>query len=116
MRAGIGLVGLAATVGLAIYLGQRISSEALAVLVGVVCGIVAGVPAAVLLLLASGRRERVEVDQLPMAPGAYPPVVVVQGGGQPSSHWPAPLYAALPERDFGVTGEDGLAADAAVRY
>jgi preprotein translocase subunit SecF len=43
---------------LAAVVGSRMSAEAMAVVVGVVCGVAAGIPTSALLLLAMGRRDR----------------------------------------------------------
>lgn len=56
------------------------STEAITILVGVVCGIAAGIPTSVLLLVVLTRRERVQEEKARQDhPGACPPVVVIQG-------------------------------------
>ena len=115
-------------------IADRLSSDALGMAIGVLFGIVAGIPTA-LLLLASGRRRTEEEDerlrparqgQLPQngyGYGAYPqqpPVIVLAGHPAPAPHPvqqgypgydPQPRYALpgpreLPEeRKFKVVGE-----------
>jgi hypothetical protein len=107
-------VVLAFAVTLAAVVGQRMSAEAMAVVVGVVCGVAAGIPMSVLLMLILTRRER-QVEESPYGQGgrygAYPPVVVIQGGA-PMSNSPLPPYyptqAMIHEsspREFRVVGE-----------
>jgi hypothetical protein len=109
-------------VTLAIVIGRRMSAEALAVVVGVVCGVAAAVPTLLILAyvlsrtnamtrdLPTQRRERDERRQLD-----YPPVVVVQPPYQPAStsgYWPSPRTPALldegtsQEPNIRVVGED----------
>ncbi len=102
-------------------IGARMSSEALAVVVGVVCGAAAGIPVSLLILAAARRPRRCDTQERYGAhagrAGAYPPVVVIQGG-TPSASWPA-MYGdprmqspalATPEdlapRQFRVVGTD----------
>ena len=82
-------------------LGESLSSDALGMAVGMVFGILAGIPAALLVLATSSRRRQEEDDeryerydrsnqrpdrQLPAYP--YQPPVIVVAGGQ--SQQPAP--------------------------
>ena len=80
------LMAVAFGVTLAVMIGKRMSSEAMAVVIGVVCGLLAAIPTTVLLTLALTRGERLGPEsgrnrdaRRPEA-GAYPPVVVIQGG------------------------------------
>jgi len=81
---------------LAIIVGNRMSAEAMAVVVGIVCGVAASIPMSVLILILThrlGRRE--ETRRLD-----YPPVVVVNPGTQP----------------FGVTPQGNPQADRYLPY
>ena len=81
---------------LAIVVGNRMSAEAMAVVVGIVCGVAASIPMSVLILILThrlGRRE--EARRLD-----YPPVVVVNPGTQP----------------FGVTPQGNPQADRYLTY
>ena len=110
--------GLVFAVTLAIIVGKQMTTEAMAVVIGVVCGVIAGIPTSILLLVALSRRDSVRAREETAArqmPGAYPPVVVIQGGGmqpqQPalnSGYWPAPNAAPLVSRQFHVVGGNEL--------
>lgn len=112
-------------VTLAIMVGKEMSAEAMAVVIGVVCGVLAAVPTTVLLMLVLAKSERPKQDvgheHRPehTGAGAYPPVVVIQGGG-PSSpalppgmagYWPAAPMHTVGTRDFRVVGGDDLLED-----
>jgi hypothetical protein len=114
-------------------IGDRLSSDALGMGIGVLFGIVAGIPTALLLLASSKRRA--EADDLPRAStqGRFPqngygypafpqqpPVIVLAGNATPGHLPTQPGYAnfdqqaryALPapremaeERKFRVVGE-----------
>jgi hypothetical protein len=103
-------VGVAFAVSLAVIIGQRLSEQAVSVLSGAVCGVGASIPTSLLIVWVMHRRQDQEQrsTQQP-APGAYPPVVVVQSppqaGGSPSHQ-----YGYLPpsvqpaRREFTVVG------------
>ena len=114
-------VGLVFAVTLAIIVGKQMTAEAMAVVIGVVCGVAAGIPTSVLLLLALSRRDAARARQeaaVRQAPPSYPPVVVIQGGAQQpqmpamqAGYWPAPTPAPLVSRQFHVVGGDELLID-----
>jgi hypothetical protein len=97
-------------------IGARMSSEALAVIVGVICGAAAGIPVSLLILAAARRPHRYDAQER-YGTHAYPPVVVIQGGTQ-SPLWPGscsgtqmhpPALAASENsapRQFRVVGTD----------
>ena len=112
----IGL-GVVFAIALAVVVGKQMSAEAMAVVVGVVCGVAAGIPTSVLLLLVLSRRDRQRDEQATRRAGqeSYPPVVVIQGGSQPSlppgpqaGYWPAPHPGPATNRQFHVVGGDDL--------
>jgi hypothetical protein len=112
------VVGLVFVITLAAVVGSRMSAEAMAVVVGVVCGVAAGIPTSVLLLLAMSRRDRQRYDPQQRAAqhGGSPPVVVIQGGapqalppGQYAGYWPAVTPGMAAERQFQVVGDEELA-------
>jgi anti-sigma factor RsiW len=115
----VAALGLVFAVTLAIIVGKQMTTEAMAVVIGVVCGVLAGIPTSVLLLVALSRRDSLrarEETAARQAPANYPPVVVIQGGGtgQPalnSGYWPAPNAAPLVSRQFHVVGGDELLVD-----
>jgi hypothetical protein len=114
----IGLIlSVVFAIALAVVVGKQMSSEAMAVVVGVVCGVAAGIPTSVLLVLALNRRERQQVEgtERRARQGSYPPVVVIQGGGQPgllpgspAGYWPVSSAGATMPRQFHVVGGDDL--------
>jgi hypothetical protein len=112
--------GLVFAVTLAIIVGKQMTTEAMAVVIGVVCGVLAGIPTSVLLLVALNRRDslRSREQAARQAPANYPPVVVIQGGAQQpqlpamqGGYWPAPNAAPLVSRQFHVVGGDELTVD-----
>lgn len=114
------VLGLVFGVTLAVVVGNRMSTEAMAVVVGVVCGVAAGIPTSVLLLVAMGRRDRRSYEGEDRAArfSGSPPVVVIQGGaqqalppGQQMGYWPAVQPMAQGQRGFHVVGDDELVDD-----
>ena len=116
----MGKVGIAAllafAVTLAVVIGSRMSAEAMAVVVGVVCGVAAGIPISVLILFILNRmgdhKDR-PYEGLPGGRyGAYPPVVVIQGGTPASNNLLPPYYPTQAmvqepaQRQFRIVGED----------
>lgn len=123
----IAVIFLAAAVALAVVVGQRMSTEAMAVVIGVVVGVVAGVPTG-LMVLAVVRARREERPPTVRSDFAVPPpqVYIVQppsgvqppaASGPPSAWLPgaadgrlsAPYLdppALRPARRFRVVGDD----------
>lgn len=100
-------------VALAVVIGNRMSTEAMAVVIGVVCGVAASIPMALLILLATrgGRGS----DQVQPTQAHYPPVVVIQGGQAtpfmtPQLQAPFPTMAGqgqgFQSKEFSVIGEE----------
>lgn len=126
MRRLIGVTIVVAAVAMAVVIGQRMSTDAMAVAVGVVFGVAASIPTSLLVVAATrGRREegyRPRRDEL--RPPPAPQIYVVNPGTQPGQanvpwlagglqgQWPGVpgsngLYAAgQPPRRFKVVGED----------
>ena len=108
----VGVISFCIT--LAIVLGTRMSSEAMAVVVGVVCGVAASIPMSAIILLIIGRRTQAAEPNWQQNRAAYPPVVVIQGGTamrQVSS----PNFSELPvtqetPRQFRIIGEEWATA------
>jgi hypothetical protein len=120
MKQLIIVLALAFLIMVGVVIGTRMSSDALAVLVGVIAGVAASIPCALLLLAVTRRREpEVEVGMPypePRRAPAPPPVIVVTGGAsQPQFPYPG-SYAyggqyggqqAGPQRQFRVMGTEG---------
>jgi hypothetical protein len=122
--AAIGL-GLVFVIALAVVVGKQMSAEAMAVVVGVVCGVAAGIPTSVLLLVVFGRRDRLRMDEMERQARQqnYPPVVVVQGGapqalppGPQGGYWPSAPPGPTAKRQFHVVGGEDLVVDEAEYY
>lgn len=114
------VLGLVFVIALAVVVGKRMSTEALAVVVGVVCGVVASVPTSLLLLLVLNRREERGDARAGRSRDERqaPPVVVIQGGtsqalpaGPQAGYWPAPFSGPMVDRKFQIVGGDDLLGD-----
>jgi len=99
---------IAFAVTLAVIVGQRMSTDAMAVVIGVACGVMASIPTSLLILAVSNRRGEREV---PQQRNAYPPVVIVN----PGSSQPRYLQPPFPmpqmqgqERQFHVIGDEDV--------
>lgn len=96
-------------VALAIVIGQRMSTDAMAVVIGVAVGVAASVPTS-LLLLALLRRERQAYQSDPPAaayhpyPPALPPNVIVLDPAQLGALRPNPLQTPLPPPELQPEG------------
>ncbi len=119
MRTGLLIVSSLFAITLALVVGQRLSSQALAVVVGAVCGVSATLPVSLaLLILASREWRRSERWEAPPTRGASAPPVIVYSPPQfnpaPYALGPAqPRYYMPPEtatpgmsRDFRIIGEE----------
>lgn len=112
MKRLIPLIMLGFGVALAIVIGQRMSTDAMAVVIGVAVGVAASVPTS-LLLIALLRRERQSFRQdaardLPYAP--YPPAlpqqpnVIVLDPAQFAGLRNAQLQTPLPPPEYAPDG------------
>lgn len=112
------IVSVAFSVTLAVIIGYRISADAMAVIIGIVCGVLASIPTTVLMVWMVRQRDRQYELQAGQTArfGQYPPVVVVNGQGtngygMPTA--PPPLLAGPPSpggRDFKVIGQENTDA------
>jgi hypothetical protein len=117
MKRLLGISLLAGAVTLAIVVGQRMSTDAMAVMVGVVFGVAASIPTSLLIALAARGSRRSEPpyrrdDYQPSPPA--PQIYVVSPGRRPLATAPAQhalpqapggYYMAEPARRFKVVGE-----------
>ncbi|MBI5652396.1 MAG: hypothetical protein HZC40_18410 [Chloroflexi bacterium] len=116
LRNGILLVALVFAVTLALIVGNRLSNEALAVLVGAVCGISATVPVSIALFIAASRNWGRAPEPAHYEPRTQPPVIVVSPPQLPQAHYGyagAPYFlpptisdASLGTREFKIIGEE----------
>jgi hypothetical protein len=107
--------GVVSITALSIVVGTRISADAMAVIIGIICGVLASIPTSVLLVWALRQRDR-QLEMQTGGPyqrmGGYPPVVVVNGQGTNGYGSmmppPAPTLTATANgsRDFKVIGQE----------
>jgi len=127
----LGLIAFAVT--LAVVVGQRLSSEAMAVIVGVVAGVAASIPTSLIIVWvasrsAEGQRAAPAPAEAPTpaplpARANTPRLVVVQPQAAPNMALPTPVYgygqagyampypagyAAPQQRTFTVIGEEAF--------
>lgn len=116
LQMATGIAALAFAVTLAVVVGNRLSDEALSVLVGAVCGVGAAIPTSLIIVAVTRRQDnqerRNQSSHLAASPPAsYPPVIVVAPpGGRNNEYWRALPSSFNPsgmptERRFTVVGE-----------
>lgn len=100
-------------VSLALVIGVRLSPDAMAVIIGIVAGVLASIPTSVVLVWVLRQRDKQLDSQYgSMRYGQYPPVVVVNGqspnGYGTSLNTPALTAQSTPSgaRDFKVVGQE----------
>lgn len=106
----VSMIGLF-VISLGIVMGVRMSVDAMAVIIGIIFGLVATIPTTILLIYVLRQRDAQQV-QLRQQPGHYPPVVVVNsppangfyGQGVPNYGNQGMLPAG--ERSFKVVGQE----------
>ena len=120
------ILGLVFVITLAIVIGQRLSAQAMAVMVGVVAGVAASIPTSLIVVWFATRTLNVvarpaaseppapaEQRIVVMAPqppqAAYPPA---QGYGQPGLYPPPALTMSANPRQFNVIGGIDFNAEA----
>jgi hypothetical protein len=122
MKRGVIIVGAVFAVALAVVIGERMSADAMGVVVGVVCGVLASVPSSLVLIWALVRRtqgrEAEAAARLGQGSSPYPPVVVVNPGpGYGMSGYGLPpmgshsLAAPGGPRSFKVVGDEETVLD-----
>jgi hypothetical protein len=110
----LGMVAFAIT--LAVVVGQRLSSEAMAVLLGVVAGVAASIPTSLIVVRIATRSLASKVESAPRAEPvrAEPRIVVMQQPAPVSSPAPTPaayVYPASPSAAYpGWNGAPAYAA------
>jgi hypothetical protein len=125
------LFGMVFSVTLALIVGQRLSAEAMAVVIGVIAGVAASIPTSLIVVWFMGRntmtRPIIDAAPAPARPAepAEPRIVVMPAPQPQPAAYPgmagygpqsyagyaqAAAYAApaLPARRFTVIGSDGV--------
>lgn len=116
---------IAFAVGLGVTVAYRMHSEAMAVVVGVLCGVSASIPVSLLVLYAVRQSQRQAAPPapqpaavpLPPQPQPQPPQIIVVAPGMPQGQTVPWSYPGLPgppsqpgptrgPRDFTVIGDD----------
>ena len=111
------ILAITFSASMAIVIGFRLSADAMAVIIGIVCGVLASIPTSVILVWVLRQRDRqFELQNGSMRQGHYPPVVVVNGHGTPGNGGmmaPAPLLTGGGNgtRDFKVIGQEKTEAN-----
>ena len=115
------LVGLtiAFVAVLAVTIGQRMSTDAMAVVIGVIFGVAASVPTSLLIAAVTRRAQASGAEQSrSYGDRPLPPVIVVNPGAANASSWfsayqqsPAvpPNLHGEPSRCFRVVGDEDIA-------
>jgi hypothetical protein len=122
MRQAVVIVSAVFAIGLAVLIGTRMSADALGVLVGAVCGVLASLPTSLVLIWALVRRTHgpgVDVgSRQSVGSHSYPPVVVVNPGpsyGASGYGLPPSPSQSLPApggpRNFKVVGDEETLLD-----
>ena len=109
----VGIIAFAVT--LAVIIGKRMSTDAMAVVIGVACGVLASIPTSLLILAVSGRRGEREVQQR----REYPPVVIVNPGGNQPRYLQPPFQTPViqgQQRQFTVIGDEDVVLDDGQRF
>jgi len=120
MRKFIFVMSTIFAVTLAAVVGTRISPDAMAVIIGIVCGVLASIPTSVILVWVLRQKDRnLEMQAGQMRAAHYPPVVVVNGQGTNGAAMgmaPPVLTAGAPigSRDFKVIGQENTESNADV--
>ena len=107
-------LGAVFLVALAVVVGTRLSQDAIGVLVGVIAGVAASIPTALLLIVVMRRREQgPEPEYYEERRQNAPPVIVVAPGSVPQMlpQYPGPypqqqLSVPQSRRQFRVMGLD----------
>lgn len=122
MKKTVAMLSAVFAIALAVLIGTRMSADALGVLVGVVCGVLASLPTSLVLIWALVRRTQGSTGE-PMRNGlanhpSYPPVVVVNPGPGYGLHGyglPPVSSSSLPApsgpRSFKVVGDEETLLD-----
>jgi hypothetical protein len=114
MKRFLFIAGLVFVITLAVVMGVRMSPDALAVVIGIICGVMASIPTSAMLVWVMRQRDKQEAQLGQLRPygGQYPPVVVVNGqgtNGYTTPYGATALTAGPPPatgRNFKVIGQE----------
>lgn len=116
MRRAFWMAVVVLSLALAVIVGLRLERAGLAVVVGVVCGIAAGLPVSGVLfyLFWRERQERLQEEERhwrerqrgAMQAPAAPPVVILNAGRRAEQLPPSRLLGEPAERAFTIVGEE----------
>lgn len=111
IKKGVFVLSLAFAITLAVVLGTRLSIDALAVIIGLIFGIVAGIPTTLILIFSLNRQQQ-RWERYGSPPPHQPPIVIVNGAEKASGY---PQPPALPSgyptngaRKWTVIGDEAL--------
>lgn len=110
MKKVVAIAFIAFTVTLAVIIGKRMSADAMAVVIGVGCGVLASIPTSLLILAVTNRRGEREIPQH----RDYPPVVIVNPSNSQPRYLEPPLPTAMlqpQQRQFRVIGDEDIVLD-----
>lgn len=113
---------VAFAITLAAFVGLRLSTDAIAIIIGAIVGVVASIPTALLIVALTRRsqeRAAAEAYEARMQMKAQPPVVVIAPGGGSATPWFSPFsQPTLPgreqmsaQRQFRIVGQSGSDAE-----
>ncbi|MCB0191212.1 MAG: hypothetical protein KDJ65_04640 [Anaerolineae bacterium] len=115
MKKFLFFVGVSFAVAMAVVIGLRLSPDAMAVIIGIICGVLASIPTSIILVWVLRQREK-QPEEMGYGGynryGHYPPVVVVNGqgtNGYGNSAAPPPVLTPNTPpgtRDFKVIGQE----------
>ena len=113
IMSGLFMVSLAVTVAL------RMTSDAMAVIIGILLGMLATVPTSLVMFYMIRQRDHQPADPRTHQAGHYPPVVVVNSPPYHHGYGAAPGFGSSPallpapggERSFKIIGQEASSAD-----
>ena len=109
-----GILGVVAFgVALAVIVGIRLEQAALAVIIGVICGVSASIPTSLLIVAILRRRDAQETRRHTQhsAPAPQPPQIVVVTPPQmrAGNNWPEEYSLPVPgQRQFAIIGDEEI--------
>ena len=106
MRKTITITGITFGISLAAFVAYKLSVDALALMVGVVLGILATIPLSLLIIWMMSKQQAQWAASNRQSPqySSQPPVIVVQPSAATTSQSPASLPMPSGERYFKVVG------------